>query len=288
MNKLFKLLLLMCLVSYGHVCFAERGNRLLATGGVLTIEGSAGGGIVPMAVLAGYGTQEEQAGAAFLSHVATEDYHLQVVGAAWSWHNRLEVSVAEQRLTHTSLSQLLHLPDETIRQTILGAKFRIAGDLIYTTLPQLSIGAQYKQNHDFYIPNAVGARDDSGQDIYVSASKLFLGAVVGRNWLLNGSMRYTKANQLGLVGLGGDKNHSPEWVAEVSSGIFINKHWLLGGEYRQKPNNLSAVKEDDWQTFFLAWFPTKKMSLVAAYVDLGEVATFKNQTGWYLSAQGTF
>jgi hypothetical protein len=267
---------------------ADVGNRLLATGGVSTIEGAAGGGLVPMAVLAGYGTQEEQGGVAFISQVNTDDYRLQVVGGSWSWSNRLEVSIAEQKLTHDSLSQALGLTDETIRQTIFGAKLRVAGDLIYTAMPQISIGMQYKKNHDFLIPGAVGARSDSGQDIYLSATKLILGAIAERNWLLNGSLRYTKANQLGLVGFGGDKNNSPEWFAELSTGIFINKNWLIGTEYRQKPNNLSAVKEDDWYSYFLAWFPNKQISVVAAYVDLGEIATFKNQTGWYLSSQVSF
>lgn len=264
------------------------GNRLLATGGASSIEGSVGGGIVPMAVLAGYGTQEEQGGAVFASQVDTDDYRLQVIGGSWSWNNRVEFSVAEQKLTHTALSQALGLSDNTIRQTVVGAKVRIVGDLIYTAIPQISLGAQYKKNHDFFIPAAVGAVDDSGHDIYLSATKLILAGVAGRNWLVNGTARYTKANQLGLVGFGGDKNNNAELLAEVSSGVFINKHWLLGAEYRQKPDNLIAVKEDDWHTLFLAWFPNKRISLVAAYVDLGEVATFENQTGWYLSAQGSF
>ncbi|HIQ51993.1 MAG TPA: DUF3034 family protein, partial [Pseudomonas pachastrellae] len=42
---------LLCLA--GTVC-ADTGGRLLATGGVTNIEGSAGGGIVPWAVLSGY------------------------------------------------------------------------------------------------------------------------------------------------------------------------------------------------------------------------------------------
>ena len=35
------------------------GERLLATGGVMQIEGSAGGGLTPWALIAGYGTREE-------------------------------------------------------------------------------------------------------------------------------------------------------------------------------------------------------------------------------------
>src|SRR5688572_8342234 len=90
-------------------------SRLLATGGVSSIEGTAGGGIVPMAVLAGYGAQEEQGGAAFASSVDTADYQLTVVGASWSWRNRIEISFAEQELTHDSLTAALNLPSDSIR-----------------------------------------------------------------------------------------------------------------------------------------------------------------------------
>ncbi|MFC3114947.1 DUF3034 family protein [Cellvibrio fontiphilus] len=263
-------------------------SRLLATGGASTIEGSAGGGIVPMAVLSGYGAQEEQSATAFASYVDTGDYQLEVVGGSWSWRNRLELSIAQQKLTHDSLTAALHLPTDSISQRIIAAKVRIAGDLIYTPMPQLSIGVQHKKNLDFLVPAAVGAKDDSGTDINFSATKLILGGFFNRNLLLNGNLRYTKANQTGLVGFGGDKNNSYELLPEVSAGVLVNRHWLVGTEYRQKPDNLSFIKEDDWQTVFVGWFPTKRVALVAAYVDLGEVATFKDQTGWYLSLQGSF
>lgn len=263
-------------------------SRLLATGGASTIEGSAGGGIVPMAVLSGYGAQEEQSATAFASYVDTGDYQLEVVGGSWSWRNRLELSIAQQKLTHDSLTAALHLPTDSISQRIIAAKVRIAGDLIYTPMPQLSIGVQHKKNLDFLVPAAVGAKDDSGTDINFSATKLILGGFFNRNLLLNGNLRYTKANQTGLVGFGGDKNNSYELLPEVSAGVLVNRHWLVGAEYRQKPDNLSFIKEDDWQTVFVGWFPTKRVALVAAYVDLGEVATFKDQTGWYLSLQGSF
>lgn len=263
-------------------------SRLLATGAASSIEGSAGGGIVPMAVMAGYGSREEQGGTLFASRVQTPDYSLNVIGGSWSWHNRLEVSLAEQRLAHQPLSERLGVAPSSIRQTVIGAKVRLAGDLIYTRMPQISLGLQHKKNHDFFVPSAAGALDDSGTDIYLSATKLFLAGVAGRNLLLNGTLRSTKANQLGLVGFGGDQNDSRELMAEVSAGLFLNRHWLLGAEYRQKPDNLSFIKEDDWHTAFVAWFPNRHVSLVGAYVDLGEVATFADQRGWYLSAEGSF
>jgi len=263
-------------------------SRLLATGGASTIEGAAGGGIVPMAVISGYGAQEEQGGTAFASYVDTGDYQLQVVGGSWSLRNRVEFSYAEQELTHDSLTRALNLPVNSIRQRIFGAKLRLGGDLIYTSMPQISLAVQYKQNRDFLVPSAVGAKSDSGTDFNLTATKLILAGPLGRNLLLNANLRYTKANQAGLVGFGGDKHDGYQILPEVSAGLLLNKHWLVGGEYRAKPDNLSAVKEDDWQTLFAAWFPSKNLALVAAYVDLGEVATFKNQTGWYLSLQGSF
>jgi hypothetical protein len=266
----------------------ETRSRIIATGGATTLEGAAGGGIVPMAVISGYGAQEEWGATAFASYVNTPDYALKVAGASWSYHNRIELSVAEQQLVHQSLTDALHLPDNAINQRILGAKLRLAGDLIYTDIPQVSAGLEYKHNEDFFVPKAVGAKKDSGTDYYVSATKLILAGIGERNWLLNATARYTNANQTGLVGFGGDANADRQWMAEASTAVFFNTHWALGAEYRQKPDNLAAIKEDDWQTLFLAWFPSKHFSLVAAYVDLGEVATFKDQTGWYLSAQGSF
>lgn len=263
-------------------------SRLLATGGATTIEGSAGGGIVPMAVISGYGAQEEQSATAFASHVDTGDYQLEAIGGSWSWRNRVELSIAQQKLTHDSLTAALSLPSDSISQRIISAKVRVAGDLIYTRLPQLSIGVQHKKNLDFLVPAAVGAKDDSGTDINFTATKLILGGLLHRNLLLNANLRYTKANQTGLVGFGGDKNDDYELLPEISTGVLVSRHWLLGTEYRQKPNNLSFIKEDDWQTVFVGWFPNKRVALVAAYVDLGEVATFKDQTGWYLSLQGSF
>lgn len=263
------------------------GSRIIATGAVSTIEGAAGGGIVPMAVLSGYGSNEEHGGAVFASKVATSDYALTVLGASWSYANRVEFSLAQQTLQHETLSGALGVDDTTIAQRIVGIKVRVAGDVLYTPMPQISVGLQHKTNLDFFIPSAAGAKEDSGLDIYASASKVYLGGLAGYNLLLNGTLRATKANQTGLVGFGGDKNSEHQLQAELSAGIFLNKHLLIGAEYKQKPDNLSFAAEDDWQTAFVAWFPNKRLAVVAGAVDLGEVATLPNQTGWYLSLQGS-
>lgn len=273
------------------VAFAE-GNpdqgRLLATGGGSQIEGTAGGGIVPLAVLTGYGDSGQSGGAAFVSRVQVDDYRLDVFGAAWSWNNRVEISVARQELNINHLASALGVPDDTIAQNIFGMKTRLYGDIVYGAWPQVSVGAQYKVNEDFFIPKAAGAKEDHDWDAYLAATKLFLGGVCGHNVWLNGVARATRANQGGLVGFGGDKNNNHEIVYEGSIGLFLNRHWAMGVEYRQKPDNLSFARENDWRDVFVAWFPNKQWSIVGAWVDLGDIATFNNQQGWYLSLQGSF
>ncbi|MDO3388091.1 DUF3034 family protein [Gilvimarinus sp. SDUM040013] len=282
------LLVMICLLGAGFVSAAENRSRIIATGAATTIDGSAGGGIVPMAALSGYGAREESGGVAFASYVHVPDYTMSAVGGSWSWRNRVEFSLADQRLEHPTLSAALGVPLQDIRQSVAGVKVRLLGDILYSKWPQLSAGVMYKHNHDFTIPGAAGAKRDSDSEAYLAASKVFLGGAMGYNLLVNGVARYTRANQIGLVGFGGDKNDSRRWYAEASAGIFYNKHLLFGAEFKQKPDNLSFAGEDDWQTLFAAWFPNKKLALVAAYVDLGEVATLPNQDGWYLSVQGSF
>lgn len=43
----------------------------------------------------------------------------------------------------------------------------------------------------------------------------------------------------------------------------------------------------DARDVFVAWFPIKYLSLTAAYVDLGNIATHAHQKGWYVALQGS-
>lgn len=263
-------------------------GRLLATGGASHLGGSAGGGLSPWAVLAGYGTESQPGGTVFITHVTSGDYTLNVIGGAYTWNNRVEFSFARQTLDLGTLGIALGAPDTVLRQNILGVKVRLLGSLVYGAMPQLSAGVQYKNNLDFAIPQAVGAQDDSGVDVYLSASKLYLAGFAGRNILLNGTLRATRANQLGLLGFGGDRNDDYEVMLEASAAIMLNPQTLVGIEYRQKPDNLSFAGEDDWADLFIAYFPNKQISFVAAYADMGSIAGLDHQTGVYLSVQASF
>ncbi|HEX8588309.1 DUF3034 family protein [Pseudomonas sp.] len=266
---------------------AEQG-RLVVTGGASSIEGGAGGGIIPWAVLAGYGEQGEWGGNAFATHVDLPDYTLDVVGAAASYGNRVELSYAHQRFDLGSLVSKLNLPEDNLTQDIFGVKVRLFGDLIYDQLPQVSAGLEYKHQNDFLIPSLVGAKRDSDVEGYVTASRLFMGAAFGYNVVVNAGLRYSRANETGLMGFGGDRRDTRSVLKEGGAAILFNPHWALGMDYREKPDNLSFAGESDWADLFVGWFPNKHVSVVLAYARLGEIATLDNQNGTYLSVQGSF
>ena len=126
--------------------------------------------------------------------------------------------------------------------------------------------------------------------MYLSATKLLLAQGV----LLNATLRATKANQNGLLGFGGTAKTSTSVQPEVSVAWLLRRDLAIGAEYRAKPDNLNpsplgaGLKEDDWADVFLAWAPTKHLSLTLAYVDLGRIVpavATRRQSGVYLSAQ---
>lgn len=258
------------------------GGRLLGTGGATQVEGSAGGGIVPWAVIAGYGTEDERGGTAAIVRVDSDDFALTTLGVAYGWNNRVEASLARQSLDAGTV-----IPGLTLRQQVAGIKVRIAGDLVYTTMPQLAVGLQYKWNLDFAVPAAAGAGDDSGIDVYLAATKLFLAGIAGRHALINATLRSTAANQTGLLGFGGDRG-GREWVLETSAAVLVTESVAVGFEFRQKSDNLSFAGEDHWRDVFIAWFPDKRISVVAAWADLGSIAGVRGQTGTFISAEVNF
>lgn len=269
------------------VMCAEAGSRQLGTGAVMQIEGSSGSGIVPWATIAGYGESDETDVTAAYTFLDTDDYEFEAHGVAVGWHNRLEFSLARQSLDLVTLGPAIGLPGASLRQDVLGVKVRLAGNLVYTKMPQIAFGVQYKKNKNFTIPGLVGAGDDSGVDYYLSASKLFLAKPFGFNGFATVTLRSTKANETGLLGFGGDLG-SRHLNVETSLGLFLNSSWAVGFDFRQKHSNLSFASESHWRDVFLAWVPNRHLSLVVAYADIGDVATLKDQQGLYLSINGSF
>ncbi|MFZ6745180.1 DUF3034 family protein [Undibacterium sp. JH2W] len=265
-------------------------GKLLATGAVIQLEGAGGGGLTPWATITGYGTEDSYGVNAHITQVSTQDYRLHTAGVAVGIADRLEMSLATQKFT----ASLAPLDKLELQQDIVGIKLKIAGDLVTdqdSWQPQVAIGAMYKRNHavkgleglGITSVKQLGAKNDSGVDYYVSATKLIL----EHSLLLNGTLRFSKANQMGLLGFGGDQRNHYQFLPEVSVGYLINRKLVAGLEYRSKPRNLAVDNEKAYYDAFLAWFPSKSVSLTLAYANLGDITVFnpKNQRGWYLSLQ---
>ncbi len=268
-------------VCCGQVMNAMAGDRLEWTGAVTEVEGAAGGGLVPWALIAGLGTDTEVGGSAFATYVTTGDFSLRSGGLAIGIDDRLEFSFARQRFDAGSV-----VPGLTLGQDIVGAKVRLLGDAVFapdSLLPQVAVGAEYKRTLDFdSVPRAVGAASGADVEWYLAATKLYFAALADRNVLLDLTVRRTRADQFGLLGFGGDGS-GYSWRPEASAGIFLSDTLLLGGEYRDKPDNLHAFREQAAADAFLAWGPVKNLTLTAAWTDLGRVAGKADQRGLYVS-----
>ncbi|MBW8734288.1 MAG: DUF3034 family protein [Asticcacaulis sp.] len=262
------------------------GGKLLLTGGVSQVEGAAGGGLTPWAVIGGYGAKGQFGGNVYATEIATTDYKIRSQGALFSVDNRVELSVSRQSFDTQAVGAALGLGHGyTINQTTLGAKVRLAGDAVLDSdrwLPQISAGLQYKTNDKGGLVTALGARSDRGTDLYVSATKLFL----AQGLLLNATVRQTKANQYGILGFGGidDKYHTE---IEASAAYLLSKRLAIGAEIRTKPDNLAVAHEGTAYDAFVAYALCKHLSLTVAYVDLGTIVT-RRQTGVYVSLQAGF
>ena len=273
-------------------------DKLLLTGGVTSIDGAAGGGLTPWAVIGSNATEGEFGVAATASVVSTRNYTMQVHGLLLAYDDRCELTIAQQDFATEATGRALGLPGLHLRMDVFGAKVRLLGDAVLDSdswVPQVAAGVEIKDTYAGQLKptlQALGAHTN-GFDGYVSATKLFL----AQGLLVNGTLRATKANQNGLLGFGGTGHDTTKLEPEFSVAWLANRTLALGAEYRRKPDNLNpsllgaGLKEDDWYDVFTAWAPTKHVSATVAYVQLGRIVpavATKRQAGGYASLQLAF
>lgn len=263
------------------------GGKLLLTRGVSSVDGAAGGGLATWALISGNETRDGIGGEAAVTHANLSDYSLRAYSASVGLFDRLEFSVARQDFdTGKTGAQLGIGRGFTFNQDVFGAKLRVVGDAVYdqdSAVPQISVGVQYKHAHD-PIVRALGAQRRSDTDFYVAATKVLL----RERLVISATARLTRANQFGLLGYGGDRSDKRSLEGEGSIGWLVTKRFLVGAEGRTKPDKLGFAKEQDAWDLFGAYAINHNISLTAAYVDLGGIATFKGQNGLYLSLQAAF
>ncbi|MEL5849350.1 MAG: DUF3034 family protein, partial [Candidatus Igneacidithiobacillus chanchocoensis] len=284
----------------------------------------------------GYGTNQQIGGTAFYSHVLLNNYNMDAYGASVGIFNRIELSFARQSFSlgntgqvldnrilntvgvtkpyGTTTSSVLGLSGPSffgdnyqLNQDIVGLKVRLFGNIIYDQNwwePQVSVGVDYHHNE---MPKNLADTlhvTRNAMSYYLSATKVWLHGIFGLTTLADVNIQVTNANQQGLLGFGGVNGMGYKVLPAAAVGVFLNRHVVLGGEYRAMPQNQliapasgagsfstlgnAVSKTSAWKDVYVAWFPYKQLSLTAAYVDLGTIATEKSQSGLYLSLTTSF
>ncbi len=305
-------------------------GKVLATGGVSMVDGAGGGGITPWATITGYATRDGINGDLHYTYVFLPDYQLQSLGGAMGFWDRFELSYTQSILTTGGTYDTVGLVTDTlgadtgiepfnttITMDVYGAKVRVFGDAIYDSdnlIPQIAIGAFYKENKNEELLTTLHAEEADGWEYYIAATKIFFPF----NTLFNYTLRYTDANQTGLTGFGGPNSDGAEFRSELSVGYLLRKDTVIGFEWTQHGENThgSSVeltgldvgtlqpvlelaglgdvshtltqRESDWFDAFIAYFPNKNFSMTFAYANLGDIVITPDQHGFYLSLQASF
>jgi hypothetical protein len=286
------------LAPYESVLMPDSG-KLPLTAGFNDVDGVGGAGLVPWALITGYGTADSWGANAHYTAVQLRDFRLRSYGVAVGALDRVELSAADDKFdaTGTALNGL------SVSQHIFGLKVRIYGDAVYdqdSWVPQTAAGVEYKKNTGIsngaavglpalVSPTQLGAQSDSGTDFYLSATKVYL----AQSLLVNAVLRYTKANEFGLLGFGGDRSHNRSAEFETTIAYILTRKFAVGAEYRHKPHNLSDDDEQGAWDVFAAWTASRNISIVGAYVSLGSILApvtgqSHHQNGAYLSVQVGF
>lgn len=268
-----------------------------AQAAVTNVEGSAGGGLVPWALL------HPQGPLVSYTNVNVNDYKIQSVAVAGTIANMVELSLAKQMVNAPTVGTALGL-DNRIDMTTFGVKVKLVDMGKDNAVPQIAIGVQAKSASGAILDalqTAGAISGKSGTDWYAAATKFV--TVGGKKVVLNGTLRATKANTMGVLGFGGgtiNNNNNYKWEPEVSAGAFVADNVVLGAEYRAKPNNIGqaafGIQEKGAWDIFMAYFVNKNMAITAAYANLGQVGPSRTavgtmaakQDGLYLQLQASF
>ena len=288
----------LCSVSADNFLGGDEG-KLHLTAGFSDLDGAGGGGLVPLAFITGYGSSDSWGANAHFTDIQLKDYQLRAFGVAVGALDRVEVSYTrhEFNITGTALDGL------GAAQDIVGVKVKLLGNAVYgqdSWIPQLAVGAEYHKNQGLtngdavglaglVNPKQLGAASEHGTDYYIAATKVFL----AQSLVVNAVVRATKANEFGLLGFGGGLKNTYSYKPEGTVAYLLTRRLALGSEIRTRPHNLAVDDESTAYDVFLAWAPTKNLSLVAAYLNLGGVlgpvtGVNRHQDGPYLSVQAGF
>ncbi len=257
MKKIHKLSIVAALVS------ASFGAQAAIT----NIDGQAGGGLVPWALLSSGPTVA-------ITNLQTQNLGVNSVAVNTSFANRVEISVAHNTLNLTGLA---NSNASAVDNYGIKVKLNDMGDM----LPQFAIGAVNKHASGTLVNNTLVPGlgvSASSTDIYVAASKI---VNMGKTVLFNVAVRGSTANEFGFLGFKGGNTAGAKTgysvLPEVSAEVFAAENVIFGAEYRAQADNSVAGTAGVLHTgsaydFHIVYVANKNFTLTTAYTNLGVVA----------------
>ena len=157
--------------------------------------------------------------------------------------------------------------DKSINTYNLGAKVKFLDENAFDTswIPALAVGGVYKYT-DSRTVEALKL-DDDGFDAYAVASKLVTQTPVPV--LLSAGLLLSDEVVNGVVG----HNHY-DVAAFGNIDILPAENVAIGLEYKQGMDAGDGIRNHDYWDAHVAWFVTKKLTLVAAFAETGDKDKF--------------
>lgn len=181
--------------------------------------------------------------------------------AALTFFDRLEVSYGYGYINARKYG------DKSIETHNIGAKLRILDENAFETswIPAVAVGGVWKYT-DSKTVDALGL-DDNGFDAYIVATKLIKETPVPV--LLSGGLLYTDEVVNGVVG-----HNDYDTVFFGNIDVLPAENVAIGLEYKQGARVGDGIRNHDYYDGHVAWFVTKKLTLVAAFAETGDKDKF--------------
>ena len=193
---------------------------------------------------------------------------------ATTFFKRLEVSYG---------NEIIAAGAPNISKNNIGVKGLLVKENDWDTkcVPAVAVGAIYK-NTSYAVS---GDTKDHGYDYYAVATKLI--TQLPRPVLLSGGLRSTQGYYTGVFGFGPKR----DLVGFGNADVILPGNLALGYEYEQGAKVAAGWKNANYQDIHLAWLANKNLTLVAAYVNTGNIHSTSAHglgDGFVLSAHYAF
>ncbi|MBO6168028.1 MAG: DUF3034 family protein [Kiritimatiellae bacterium] len=181
--------------------------------------------------------------------------------AAITFFDRLEVSYGYGYINARKYG------DKSIETHNVGAKLRVLDENAFDQpwVPAVAVGGIYKHT-DSKTVDALGL-DNYGFDAYIVATKLITQTPVPV--LVSGGVLYTDEVVNGVVG-----HNDYDTVFFGNIDVLPAENVAIGLEYKQGARVGDGIRNHDYYDGHVAWFVTKKLTLVAAFAETGDKDKF--------------